>query len=174
MFCVSNSDLNWMMTRARSNIFVLLCFLMILLLPKLVSRKWSLRMCQRANNEVQPTNQKPSTGDRQRKSVTWAENPGRVLEVQAGAAPCVGFEWREIWGNNCPADGDGCTMVTGGARPLFLGGKKLKIKRSGLDTQYWWWSYIPLTSLAKEFGKDKRDWQSHTDQDTEKAPSPWQ
>lgn len=54
----------------------------------------------------------------------WAEKPGRVLGVHAGAAPWVGLEWREIWANICPAEAEGWTMVTGGARPLFLGVNK--------------------------------------------------
>lgn len=56
----------------------------------------------------------------------WAEKPGRELEVQVGADPWVGLECREIWANICPAEDDGWTMVTGGVRPLFLGGKKIE------------------------------------------------
>lgn len=67
---------------------------------------------------------KKYTRDRQMRRFTWAEKPGRVLGVQAGAAPWVGLEWREIWANICPAEADGWTMVTGGARPLFLGVNK--------------------------------------------------
>lgn len=70
------------------------------------------------------TNQTTNTRDRQMRGFTWGEKPGRVLGVQAGAAPWVGLEWREIWANICPAEVDGCTMVTGGARPLFLGVNK--------------------------------------------------
>lgn len=69
-------------------------------------------------------NKKQYTGDRQMRNFTWAEKPGRVLGVQVGAAPWVGLEWREIWANICPAEADGWTMVTGGARPLFLGVNK--------------------------------------------------
>lgn len=55
---------------------------------------------------------------------TWAEKPERVVGVQVGVAPWVGLEWREIWAKICPAEADGWTMVTGGARPLFLGVNK--------------------------------------------------
>lgn len=72
----------------------------------------------------QPNQTKLYTGDREMKSFTWAEKPGRVLGVQVGVAPWVGLEWREIWANICPAEADGWTMVTEGARPLFLGVNK--------------------------------------------------
>lgn len=67
------------------------------------------------------------------KRFTWAEKPGRVLGVHAGAAPWVGLEWREIWANICPAEAEGWTMVTGGARPLFLGVNK----QSGKGLKRW-------------------------------------
>lgn len=70
------------------------------------------------------SNKKRYTGEREMRNFTWAEKPGRVLGVHVGAAPWVGLEWREIWANICPAEAGGWTMVTGGARALFLGVNK--------------------------------------------------
>lgn len=76
-----------------------------------------------------PNKQNTTHMVRQIRGFTWAEKPGRVLAGQADAATWVGLECREIWASICPEEDDGWTMVTGGLRPLFLGGNKYRDKR---------------------------------------------